>query len=102
MHPTRRLLVACTILVASTLFATDAAAQSKISKCQTLSASGSYVLGSNITAPTGSCLSIAADFITIDLNGFTIDCGGSTGEGVGAGSNFQGTTVRNGTIAHCY
>jgi hypothetical protein len=103
MERTQVLVVACTILVLSAISATDAAAQSKINRCQSISSSGSYQLGSNITAATnGPCLSIAADFVTIDLNGFTIDCGGSVGEGVGAGSNFQGTTVRNGTVAHCY
>jgi hypothetical protein len=101
MERTQVLVVACAILVLSAISATDAAAQSKITKCQSISASGSYVLGTNLTATTGSCLSITADFVTIDLNGFTIDCGGSNGEGVSEGSNFQGTTVRNGTVTHC-
>lgn len=103
MERTQRVVVACAILVASAVFATDAAAQTKISKCQIISASGSYVLGSNLAVvAAGNCLSITADFVTIDLNGFTIDCAGLVGEGIGEGSAVQGTTVRNGTVAHCY
>jgi len=103
MERTKRLVVVCTILAASAIFATDAAAQTKITKCQSISATGSYVLGSNVTANSpGTCLPISADFVTIDLNGFTIDCAGLLGEGIGEGSNVQGTTVRNGTITRCY
>lgn len=103
MERTQRVVVVCMILVASAVFATDAAAQSKISKCQSISASGSYVLTSNVAVVgAGNCFSILADFVTIDLNGFTIDCAGLVSEGIGQGSNFQGATVRNGTVAHCY
>ena len=47
----------------------------EIDKCQTISQSGSYKLVNNLTfnGPSGSaCLSITANFVTIDLAGFTI------------------------------
>jgi hypothetical protein len=46
----------------------------EIEKCQTISKSGSYKLVNNFTftGTTGTCLSITADFVTIDLGGFTI------------------------------
>jgi hypothetical protein len=40
-------------------------------KCQTISQPGSYELTDNLTT-NGDCLVITADFVTIDLAGFTI------------------------------
>jgi len=73
-----------------------------IEKCQTISNPGSYKLVSNLTA-TGDCLLINADFVTVDLAGFTI-----SGSGDGTAIQFTGPTpqvprrgiaVRNGTIS---
>jgi hypothetical protein len=46
-----------------------------IEKCQTISQPGSYKLVNNLTfnGPSGgTCLSITANFVTIDLAGFTM------------------------------
>jgi parallel beta-helix repeat protein len=64
------------------------AAPQPISACQTISASGSYILTGNLTA-TGDCLLVAADNITIDLDGYTI---------TGPGSGFAGITPPNTAI----
>ena len=71
----------------------------KITSCQTIGQSGSYSLGNNLTA-AGSCLVVAADFVTIDLAGFTI-AGNGTGGGVTsdtADTPRKGIALRNGTI----
>ena len=71
----------------------------QIKSCGTLSEPGSYVVVQNLTA-TGDCLVITADFVTIDLGGFTL-----TGNGMGEGITDQfagrdGITVRNGTVTN--
>jgi hypothetical protein len=75
----------------------------EIEKCQTISKSGSYKLVNNFTftGTTGTCLSITADFVTIDLGGFTISGPGTTaaGTGIAAGNDTTGIAVRNGTIS---
>jgi hypothetical protein len=90
----------------------------EIDKCQTISQPGSYKLVNNITfkGPSGSaCLSITADFVTIDLAGFNITSistfppfpppnGGTFASftAIKAGDNtnpVMGTTVRNGSIS---
>jgi hypothetical protein len=77
-----------------------------INHCQTLSAPGSYVLGKNLTAAGGrgglDCLLLGDDFITIDLNGFTITGFAGQGTGIKLASNFggagRGFEIRGGTI----
>jgi hypothetical protein len=51
----------------------------QIKECRTIAEPGSYALVRNLTA-RGTCLFIAADFVTLDLNGWTI-----TGDGTGTG-----------------
>jgi hypothetical protein len=78
-----------------------------------ISQPGSYRLRSNITVPdeNTTAISVQADYVTIDLNGFTIQgpvvctgtpvtsCSpsGGTGSGVDA-TGHVGVTVRNGTV----
>lgn len=80
----------------------------------TLSQPGSYILSSNITVPDGDTIAfvIAADHVTLDLNGFAIvgpaDCSGGfrpcagagngTGSGVATAGVYFNVTIRNGTI----
>lgn len=82
------------------LYAPGASAQpTRISECQRIDAPGSYILSRNLTA-AGDCLAIAADFVTVDLAGFTI-AGNRTGSGIrdAAGQEPRlGIAVRNGTI----
>jgi|SRR6516162_9226256 hypothetical protein len=73
----------------------------EIKKCQTISKPGSYKLINNLTT-NGDCLVITADFVTIDLVGFTI--GGTSTfptvtTAIAAGDNTRGITVRNGSIS---
>jgi hypothetical protein len=76
----------------------------EIQKCQTISQPGSYELADNLTT-NGNCLVITADFVTIDLAGFTIT-GTGTVVDLGAGilaapssGELQGIAVRNGSIS---
>src|SRR5262249_46179573 len=48
-----------------------------LSSCKSLTTPGSYVLTGNLSA-VGDCLVVAADFVTIDLAGFSV-----TGNGTG-------------------
>lgn len=78
-----------------------------INHCQTLPASGSYVLGKNLTAAGGrgglDCLLLGDDFITVDLNGFTITGFAGQGTGIKLATSFggagRGFEIRGGTIA---
>jgi hypothetical protein len=85
---------ACAALPA-TLFA----APQNLNNCQTISQPGSYVVNRNLAA-AGDCLVVAADSVTIDLDGFTI-----TGNGTGSGivespalATRRNVSVRNGTV----
>ena len=66
----------------------------------TLSAPGSYKLAGNLQVPAGrNGIVVAADNITIDLNGFQLAGGLAAANGVvEASANRSGVTVRNGTI----
>jgi hypothetical protein len=76
-----------------------------IEKCQTISRPGSYKLVNNLnfTGPAGgTCLPITADFVTIDLAGFTISRRISIfprTTAIAAGDNTTGIAVRNGSIS---
>jgi hypothetical protein len=70
----------------------------EIRRCATINESGSYELARNLDA-TGDCLVITADFVTIDLAGFTIS-GDGTGFGISGGRDRKGITLRNGSITH--
>jgi hypothetical protein len=69
----------------------------KIRECQTINASGSYVLTRNLQA-TGDCLLVNTNDVSIDLNGFTIS-GNGPGNGISDGeSERTNIAVRNGTV----
>src|SRR5262245_47171244 len=78
----------------------------EIEKCQTIDKPGSYKLVRNLTAAANAdCLVINANFVTIDLAGFTITGRGSaTGEGIRttalSAGQLQGIAVRNGSISN--
>ena len=80
----------------------------EIEKCQTISQPGSYKLVKNLTftSSSGTCLTITANFVTIDLAGFTISgpgnpnpFSGNTTTAVAAGNDTAGIAVRNGSIS---
>ncbi len=77
-----------------------------IEQCQTISHPGAYKLVKNLTftGTTGTCLSITANFVTIDLAGFMISKPSGQEPGnptvaIQAGNDTTGITVRNGSIA---
>jgi hypothetical protein len=78
----------------------------EIEKCQTISQPGSYKLVQNLTftSSSGTCLTITANFVTLDLAGFTINKPNGQGPGnptmaIAAGADTNGITVRNGSIS---
>jgi len=66
----------------------------------TISLSGSYYVTSNLTAGVNqSGILVAADNVTLDLNGFTLSgTGGTVGEGVSTSGPRVNIVVRNGTV----
>ena len=74
----------------------------------TIDQTGSYILTGGLIVPNGdtTAIEVLDSFVTIDLNGFTIEgptrCAdetcGPTGTGFGIVSRFGDTTVRNGFI----
>jgi hypothetical protein len=95
------------VALAAVIFTFGAQAQDgregpiEIAKCQTISQPGSYKLVSNLTS-TGDCLVITADFVTVDLAGFTITGKGSPvdpGTGILAAPSSGRVAVRNGSIS---
>jgi hypothetical protein len=77
----------------------------EIDKCQTISQPGSYRLVNNLTfgIEAGTCLSITASFVTIDLAGFAINgpaIGQSAAVAIAADADDSvGIAVKNGSIA---
>jgi hypothetical protein len=77
----------------------------EIEQCQTIDKPGSYRLVNNLVAGTHDCLVITADFVTIDLAGFSISGTAVRGQNSGIwaplppqGSR-KGLAVRNGSIS---
>jgi hypothetical protein len=66
----------------------------------TISAAGSYYVTTNLTSGTDeNGILVAADNVTIDLNGFTLfGGGGSSGEGVSTSGARTNIVLRNGTL----
>jgi parallel beta-helix repeat protein len=68
-----------------------------ISACGTISESGSYYVTQNLST-TGTCITVTADDVTIDLNGFTLTGDGSaTHFGIWI-NNVSNVEVKNGTV----
>jgi hypothetical protein len=79
----------------------------EIEKCQTIDKPGSYKLANNLKAgPDANCLVITANFVTIDLAGFTITGGrGTSLQSTGivalpSSGNLVSIAVRNGSISN--
>ena len=95
------------LLASGSCSAPAVAGPTVINHCQTLPASGSYVFGKNLTAAGGrgglDCLLLGDDFITIDLNGFSITGFAGQGTGIKLATNFGGGgggfEIRGGTVA---
>lgn len=69
-----------------------------ISACGNIGSSGYYTLTTDITNHVGTCFTITADDVTLDLMGHTID-GDATGTDMGVNSDgYDNIVVRNGTI----
>ena len=90
------ILVALAILSLG-MFITETSAQpTVITACGAITAGGSYRLGNNLQAPPGTCLSVSARDVTIDLDGFVITGGFGRNAIIASAAAL---TVRNGTIA---
>jgi len=93
------LIVLAAVLGLATMTAAAAAAPppTPLSACQTISASGNYVVTTNLSA-TGDCFVPANNAIGIDLKKHTIT-GNGTGSGVGNNVSFlKNIVIVNGTI----
>ena len=65
----------------------------------TISNSGSYYLAANLAGTPGqNGIIVQADSVTIDLNGFALVGGASSGKGVSVPSAVQGLRIRNGSV----
>lgn len=67
----------------------------------TINATGSYFLTGSLTVAGGDAITIAADNVSLDLNGFTITstAASATGSGILLSGTRRNITVRNGFIA---
>jgi parallel beta-helix repeat protein len=72
-----------------------------ISTCGTISQSGSYYVTHNLST-TGTCITVTANDVTIDLNGFTLTGDGSIDHYGVHINNVSNVEVRNGTVRSFY
>ena len=66
-----------------------------ISAPMTISQPGSYYLANDVTGE----ITIDANDVTLDLNGFTVRSSGSNGIGISSGNPRTNVTIRNGSVA---
>jgi hypothetical protein len=69
----------------------------------TITQPGSYFLTKNLTSSSGDGITVQADNVTIDLNGFTLSGAPGSYSGISEGPSSpprQGWTIRNGTITN--
>jgi len=93
------------VAILSAVWITGCATQSglegrkTISNCRQIDESGSYILTRNLTG-SGDCLGIKVNYVTIDLNGFTL-YGNGTGTGVTTYDDRRlGVILKNGNITN--
>lgn len=104
----KNLLTIAVVLMSSLVCSTaSAGGPVKINKCKTIKKSGSYVVMKNLRATVkrgGDCIIINADYVTLDLNGFTLTgLENDTGYGVwDNGTANRGATIKNGTVKGFY
>jgi parallel beta-helix repeat protein len=93
----RFFVIASTLLIGAG--APAFASPAKITQCGPITASGSYVVDHDLSA-AGHCLIVAADFVSINLDGFTLRGNGS-GRGIWDGVvAHRGIRVYNGTVTN--
>jgi hypothetical protein len=102
VHRSNPIICATLLLMATS----RASAATPINACGiVIMQSGSYVVTRNLTIKKGSvnpCIAVAANYIAIDLGGFTIDCQTANATGIMAKSPLiSGLIVRNGVITNC-
>ena len=74
----------------------EVAAGTPINSCGPIMQSGSYELTQSIASFGGDCIMVQAEFVTIDLKGFSVSGGGSWGTGISGWG--RGLVVRDGTV----
>ncbi len=88
-------LGALAMILAASLSGADTA----VSACGTLSSPGRYFLTKSLTS-SGTCITIGADGISLDMKGKTLT-GNGTGDGISdGGGNFESMAIANGTVSH--
>lgn len=92
-------------VVAILSVAAQARATTPITKCGTvIKTPGSYVLTKNLAVKKGggTCITVSTNYVTLDLGGFTINCGGAKVDAINDKTiNFQGIVIRNGSTTGC-
>lgn len=70
-----------------------------IDHCQVINVGdqSSYVLVKDIQSPGGTCLTVTANHVSIDMRGFALK-GNGVGVGIVAAAPVQGVSIRNGTV----
>lgn len=105
MQPPRYVAAAVMILALSLSVPRAEAGPAAIGNCgKVVAKSGSYVLASNLSVRKQGqdCITVTTSFVTIDLQGFAIDCANVGNDGINVtGRGLKGITVRNGTIINC-
>ena len=101
------------VLTCTVAGATDVAvgADTEITSCQVISTPGNYRLTSDIINSTATnCIEIKADDVTLDGNGYTIDCNGTGKYGIyisrtsehGTNITIKNCTVQNWATSNIY
>ena len=88
------------------LAASEARSATPISACgTTITSAGSYVVTKDLKLKPGStlpCIGVDSNYVTIDLGGFAIDCGGESAAGVSEVKTVHtGLVIRDGMIVGC-
>jgi hypothetical protein len=79
----------------------DAETPMPITACGPIDQPGSYALADNLFQPSGDCLTVSSDFVSIDLAGFSITSGDGSGSGImSTRASGPAVTVKNSTISN--
>ncbi|HEY6070720.1 MAG TPA: right-handed parallel beta-helix repeat-containing protein, partial [Chthoniobacterales bacterium] len=92
-----RLLALCICLTSTTALMAQDPRTPISSLPYTISMPGSYYLTANLTG-SGQGITISADNVTLDLNGFALIGGGSGQAGINVSGAHKNITIRNGTV----
>jgi len=75
------------------------AAPIQLSSCQGIFSSGAYIVTQNLANPSGDCLLLESDRVTIDLNGFSVSAAGRGIRTVESPGTWRHLVIRNGSVS---